>query len=57
MKEDVDELVKCANDFSLRAEQTRDFGFVTRSNALRKSTHQIVDLLITWKSWTVKSQC
>ena len=37
LEKDIKDLTSCADDFSVRAEQDRDFGLITKSNAMRKS--------------------
>jgi len=48
---EVTELLKCADEFSISAEQNRDFSSVTKSNAMRQSARQkgeelLVELLV-----------
>ena len=40
LESDIKDLTSCADDFAVRAEQDRDFGLVTKSNAMRKSTQE-----------------
>ena len=40
LEKDIGDLTKCADDFSERAEQDRDFGLSTQSNAMHKSALQ-----------------
>ena len=40
LQEDIDELNKCADDFSVRAEVSRDFSYISKSNAMRKSAKE-----------------
>ena len=37
---DIKDLTSCADDFSVRAEHDRDFGLVTKSNAMHKSAQE-----------------
>ena len=40
LESDIKDLTSCADDFAVRAEQDRDFGLVTKSNAMRKSAQE-----------------
>ena len=40
LQEDIDELLKCVDDFSVRAEVSRYFSYVSKSNAMRKSAKE-----------------
>ena len=40
LETDITELSKCADDFSLNAEKTRDFSLVAKSNAMRRSAQE-----------------
>ena len=40
LEEDIDELNKCADDFFVRAEVNRDFSYISKSNAMRKSAKE-----------------
>ena len=40
LESDIKDLTSCADNFAVRAEQDRDFGLVTKSNAMRKSAQE-----------------
>ena len=40
LESDIKDLTSCADDLSVKAEQDRDFGLVTKSNAMRKSAQE-----------------
>ena len=40
LQEDINDLNKCANDFSERAAINRDFSYILKSNAMRKSAKE-----------------
>ena len=46
---DVTELTKCVDEFAVKAELSRDFGFVTKSNAMRQTAKQQGEELLVVK--------
>ena len=40
LESDIKEVTSCADDFSVKAEQDRDLGLVTKSNAMHKSAQE-----------------